>query len=91
MLKRYKKSSSTTLTIITKKKYIIKNVRKHKKSFDFVKIIIKNVKSIIMSIYSQFYLIYNELKLKFRRNLIKSTKKITMNEFLQQFDDKKKI
>ena len=44
-----------------------------------------------MSIYSQLYLIYNELKLKFRRNLIKSTEKITMNEFFQQFDDKKKI
>ena len=91
MLKRYKKSSFTTLTMITKKKYIMKNARKHKKSFDFVEIIIKNVKSIMMSIYSQLYLIYNELKLKFRRDLIKSTKKTTMNEFLQQLDDKKKI
>ena len=69
----------------------MKNVRKHKKSFDFVKIIIRNVKSIMMSIHLQLYLIYNELKLKFRRNLIKSTKKITMNEFFQQLDNKKKI
>ena len=69
----------------------MKNVCKHKKSFDFVKIIIKNVKSIMMLIYSQLYLIYNELKLKFRRDLTKSTKKIIMNEFFQQFDDKKNI
>ena len=69
----------------------MKNVRKHKKSFDFVEIIIKNAKSIMMSIYLQFYLIYNELKLEFRRNLIKSTKKTIMNDFFQQLDDKKKI
>ena len=91
LLKRWKKSSFTTLTIITKKKYIMKNVRKHKELFDFVEIIIREVKSIMMSIYSQLYLIYNELKLKFRRDLIKSTKNTIMNDFLQQLDNKKEI
>ena len=89
LLKRWKKSSFTTLTIIIKKKYIMKIVYKHKKFFDFVKIIVREIKSIMMSICSQFYLIYNELKLKFRRDLIKSTKNIIMNEFFQQLDDKK--
>ena len=91
LLKRWKKLSFTTLTIIIKKKYIMKNVRKHKKFFDFVEIIIREIKSIMMSIYSQLYFIYNKLKLKFRRDLIKSTKNIIMNEFFKQFDDKKNM
>ena len=69
----------------------MKNARKHRKLFDFVEIIVREIKSIMMSIYSQLYLIYNELKLKFRRDLTKSTKNIIMNEFLQQLDDKKEI
>ena len=69
----------------------MKNVRKHKKFFDFVEIIIREIKSIMMSIYSQLYFIYNKLKLKFRRDLIKSTKNIIMNEFFKQFDDKKNM
>ena len=91
LLKRWKKSSFTTLTVITKKKYTMKNARKHREFFDFVEIIVREVKSIMMSIYSQLYLIYNELKLKFRRDLTKSTKNTIMNEFLQQLDDKKEI
>ena len=69
----------------------MKNVRKHKKFFEFVEIIIRDVKSTIMSIFFQIYFIYNELKLKFRRDLIKFTKNITMNAFLQKLNDKKKI
>ena len=91
LFKRWKKSSFTTLTIITKKKYTMKNVRKHKEFFDFVEIIVREAKSIMMSIYSQLYFIYNELKLKFRRDLAKSTKNTIMNEFFQQLDDKKEI
>ena len=69
----------------------MKHARKYKKFFDFVEIIVREAKSIMMSIYSQFYFIYNELELKFRRDLTKSTKNTIMNEFLQQLDDKKKI
>ena len=69
----------------------MKNARKYREFFDFVEIIIRETKSIMMSIYSQLYLIYNELKLKFRRDLTKSTKNTIMNEFLQQLDDKKEI
>ena len=69
----------------------MKDARKHKEFFEFVEIIIRDVKSTMMSVFSQIYLIYNELKLKFRRDLIKSTKNITMNAFLQKLNDKKKI
>ena len=91
LFKRWKKSSFTTLIVIIKKKYTMKNARKHRKLFEFVEIIIRDVKSTMMSVFSQIYLIYNELKLKFRRDLIKSTKNTTMNAFLQKLDDKKKI
>ena len=72
------------------KKNTIKNVRKHKKLFKFVEIIIRDVKSTMMLMFSQIYFIYNELKLKFRRDLIKFTKNTTMNAFLQKLNDKKK-
>ena len=79
------------MIVIIKKKYTMKNARKHKKFFEFVEIIIRDVKSTMMSIFSQIYLIYNELKLKFRRDLIKFTKNITMNAFLQKLNDKKNM
>ena len=69
----------------------MENARKHRESFDFAEIIVRGAKSTMMSVYSQLYLIYNELKLKFRRDLAKPTEDTTMDEFLQQLDDKKEI
>ena len=91
LFKRWKKSSITIMTMIIKKKYIMKNVRKHKEFFEFAQIIIRKIKSTLMSIFSQIYLIYNDLKLKFRRDLNKSNENITMNVFLQELKDNKKI
>ena len=69
----------------------MKNVRKHKEFFEFAKIIIRKIKSTLMSIFFQIYLIYNDLKLKFERDLNKSNENITMNVFLQELKDNKKI
>ena len=91
LLKRWKKSSITIMTMITKKKYIMKNVRKHREFFEFVQIIIRKVKSTLMFVFFQIYLIYNDLKLKFKRNLNKSNENITMNFFLQELKNNKKI
>ena len=91
LLKRWKESFVTIITVITKKKYIMKNVRKHKKTFEFVQIIIRDAKFAMIFVFSQIYLIYNELKLKFRRDLIKSSESITMKIFLQKLKDNKKI
>ena len=73
------------------KKYIMKNIRKHKEFFEFVQIIIRKIKSTLMFVFFQINLIYNDLKLKFKKNLNKSKKNITMIFFLQKLKDNKKI
>ena len=68
------------ITII-RRKYIMNNVKRRKKSIKYAQIIIRTVKSAKMSMYNQIYLIYNELDLKFRKNLSISLKFIDMNIF----------
>ena len=91
LLKRWKKSSITIMTMIIKERYIMKNVRKHRKFFEFAQIIIRKTKSTLMFVFFQIYLIYNDLKLKFKRDLNKSNESITMNFFLQKLKNNKKI
>ena len=78
------------MTMITKKN-IMKNVRKYKEFFEFVQIIIRKIKSTLMFVFFQIYLIYNDLNLKFKKNLNKSNENITMNFFLQKLKNNKKI
>ena len=91
LFKRWKESSITAMTMIIKKRYIMENARKHREFFEFAQIIIREVKSTLMSVFSQIYLIYNDLKLKFRRDLSKSSESTTMNAFLQELKDNKEI
>ena len=68
------------ITII-KKRYIIKNIRRKQKLIKYAYIIINTIKVIKIIIVVQIFLLYNNLKLKFRRNLIKSIDIITINAF----------
>ena len=79
------------MTIITRERYIIKNVRRKRESMKYVDIITRAVKITNMTMFAQIYLIYNELNLEFRRDLNKSTKVIIMKIFLQNVKNNKKI
>ena len=70
------------MTIITRERYIIKNVRRKRESMKYVDIITRAAKITNMTMFAQIYLIYNELNLEFRRDLNKSTKTIIMKIFL---------
>ena len=79
------------MTIITRERYIIKNVRRKRESMKYVDIITRAAKITNMTMFAQIYLIYNELNLEFRRDLNKSTKVIIMKIFLQNVKNNKKI
>ena len=89
--KRFKKSISIVMIIITRERYTMKNARRKRKSMKYVDIIIRAIKTINMIVFVQIYLIYNELNLEFRRDLSKSTKTIIMKIFLQNVKNNKKI
>ena len=91
LLKRFKEFSSIVMITIIKKRYIMNDARRKRESFKFVQMIIRAIKFIEMIIYSQIYFIYNDIKFKFRRDLTKSTKNMTMKIFLQKLKNNKKI
>lgn len=69
----------------------MKDAHRKREPFEFAQIIIRAAKSANMTTFSQIYLIYNNLKLEFRRDLTKPTQRTTMNVFLQKLEDNKKI
>ena len=78
------------MIIIIRKRYIMKNVRRKRKLIKYVNIITRTIKIINMIVFAQIYLIYNELKLKFRRDLSKLIEVIIMKIFLQNVKNNKK-
>ena len=91
LLKKFRQSSETALAIVIKEKYIMKNVRKRRKSIEYAQIIIRTVRFAKMSVYNQVYLIFNDLNVEFQKNLDMSTDTTDLNSFLQKLDLKKKI
>ena len=89
--KRFKKLTFFVIITIIKKRYIINNVRRKREFIKYVDVIIQAAKITKIIIYVQIYFIYNDLKLKFRYNLIKLKKNITINIFLQNLKKNKKI
>ena len=72
-------------------RYTYENVRRYHDSINYVFTIIKAVKSIQSSLYSQLYFINNDLKTKFQRDFIISNETTTMNFFIRKIEVKKKI
>ena len=91
LFKKFRQFFNIVMITIIRKKYIINDVKRRKKSIEYAQIIIRVVKSAKMSVYNQIYLIYNELNLKFRRNLSISLKFIDMNSFISKLNVKKEI
>ena len=87
--KRFKKFVNTIMNIINKKRYTMNNVKRRREFSKYVHIINKIIKFIVMNIYFQFWFIYNDLNTKFQHDVIKSTKHIDMNVFLQKMKKKK--
>ena len=89
MLKLFKKTTFSIIITIITTRYIMKNVRRKRELIKYALIIIKATKIIDMSIFNQITFIYNKIKLKFRRDLFKSSKNFIMNSCLQKLKNKK--
>ena len=69
----------------------MKNARRRREFMKFAHVIIRATKTIKIIVFVQIFLLYNALNLKFRRNFIKSTKNTTIETFLQEMKNNKKI
>lgn len=80
LITRFKKRSNVIMITIMRKQYIIFNVKNRRESREYAKVIIRIVKSIELDFTRHIVMfIYNELNLKFQRNLSMSTLTTSLN------------
>jgi hypothetical protein len=80
------------MTSLMKKKYIVKNVKRRRESRKYAEMILRVAKSTeLISKINQIFLIYNEIDVKFQRNLSMSKIDTKLNNFLIDLDDKKNV
>ena len=91
-LKRFKKSFDVSIITILKERYVMKNARRHREFKKYASVILRTAKSTKLgSVANQIAIIYNELNVKFQRNLIRSENVTFLNVFLRKIDDFKHI
>jgi hypothetical protein len=92
LLKRFKKSVSVTMTSLIKKKYTMNDVKRRRKFRKYADVILRVAKfADLTSKINQIFLIYNEIDVKFQRNLFMSKIDIKLNSFLINLDDRKNV
>ena len=70
----------------------MKDARRHRESCEYAQIILRAVKSTKLNfIFNQLSIIYNDIDLKFQRNLMISTLVIKINDFLCDMNNRKYI
>ena len=92
LLNRFKKSINVFMNIILKEKYTMKDARRRKKFLKYAAIILRATKSAdFESIANQIIIIYNEFDIEFQRDLIKLFNVFSLDSFLRNINDCKKI
>ncbi len=94
LIKRFReRSTMTMITItITREKYILNDARRCRESREYAEIIIRAIKfAKLKSKTHLVMLIYNDLNVELQRNIFMLDLIINIQNFLQSFDDKKKI
>jgi hypothetical protein len=80
------------MTSLIKEKYIMKNARRRRKSREYAEVILKAAKSTeLTSEINQIFLIYNEIDVKFQRDILMSKIDTKLNDFLTDLDDRKNV
>jgi len=78
--------------MIIKERYIMKDARRNQESCKYAQIILRAVKSTKLNfIFNQLSIIYNDIDLKFQRNLMIFTFVIKINDFLCDMNNRKYI
>jgi hypothetical protein len=92
LIKRFKKSVNVTMTSLVKEKYTLKDARRKRKSRKYAEVILRATKfAELISKISQIFLIYNEIDVKFQRDLSMLKIDIKLNSFLTNLNDKKNV
>jgi hypothetical protein len=80
------------MIIITRKRYIMNDARRRRESREYANVIMRTARSAeLESKTHQIMMIYNDLDLKFQRDISMLTLIIQIQNFLQHLDDKKDI
>jgi hypothetical protein len=80
------------MIFLIKKKYTMNNVKRRREFREYVDVILRVAKfADLISKISQIFLIYNEIDVKFQKNLSMSKIDIKLNSFLIDLDDKKNV
>jgi hypothetical protein len=92
LLKKFRERLNVIMITITRERYILDDVRRRRESREYADIIMRAEKSAELSSKSHLImLIYNDLNLKFQRNILMFELITNIQNFLQCFDDKKNI
>ena len=92
LIQRFKQQVVTATIDFLKEFYIMKNVRKSRKSRKYAQKIIRLIKSAQMkSVFNQFNIIYNEVKVKLKKNLKRSTNMNIIDEYFEELNECKQI
>ena len=91
-IKTIQKKFECFIVIILKERYIMKNARRQRELREYASVILRAAKSTKLgSVTNQIAIIYNELDVKFQRNLIRSENITFLNAFLRKINDFKHI
>ena len=86
LIERFKESSSIVIITLLRERYIMKDARRNREPREYAQMILRAAKSVEMiSIFNQLYAIYNELNVKFQRNLMKSIQDTIVNSFFNNW------
>ncbi len=92
LIKRFRKRLTVTMITIIREKYILENARRCRESREYADVIIRATKSTKLKFEIHLMmLIYNNLNVKLQKNIFMLDLIISIQNFLQSFDDKKKI
>ncbi len=70
----------------------MKNIRRRRKSREYAEMILRAAKSIeLISEINQIFLIYNEIDVKFQRDIFMSKIDTKLNNFLIDLNDRKNV
>lgn len=87
LTRRFQELFITAIIIILKSKYIMKDARSHREFKKYAQMMIQVVKSASLEIIqSQFLIIYNELNVKFQRNMFMFIFIIDLDTFLHELN-----
>jgi hypothetical protein len=92
LLKRFKESVNVTMISLVKEKYIMNDVKRRKESKKYAEVILRAAKSTeLISEISQIFLIYNDIDVKFQRNIFMSKADTKLDNFLTNLNDRKNV